>query len=85
MTDFTKFKSLLEEQMTFPDYYTFKFIVNESTKTVVTEALIDHQIEIRTSKNGKYTSITSRKLVNTSHEVIEIYQEIGKIDGVITL
>jgi putative lipoic acid-binding regulatory protein len=85
MSDFTKLQSLLEEQMQFPDYYTFKFIAKEHNKDQLLEVLDEHKISLRESKGGKYTSVTSRKLVKTSHEVIEIYKEIGKIEGILTL
>lgn len=85
MQDFEKFKILLEEQMTFPDYYVFKFITHHERKHLVIEALSDHKIEEKPSKNGKYVSITSRKLVENSDAVVDVYLEVGKIEGIITL
>jgi putative lipoic acid-binding regulatory protein len=85
MSKFDKLHDLLQEQMTFPDYYTFKFIVKEHKKSEVVKSLSEHSITEKTSKKGTYTSITSRKLVSGPHEIIEIYKEVGKIEGVMTL
>jgi putative lipoic acid-binding regulatory protein len=49
------------------------------------ELLEDHIIEQKPSKNGKYTSLTSRKILNSSDEVIAVYQKVSQIEGVITL
>ena len=81
----SKFKQLLDDQMTWPDYYTFKFIIKSDKKHQVIELLSDHQILEKPSKNGKYTSINSRKIINSSDEVLEIYERINKIEGVIKL
>ncbi len=83
--DINKFKSLLDEQMTWPDYYQFKFIAKTDNKHQVIELLEDHKVVEKLSKNGKYTSISSRKILNSSDEVIEVYQRISKVEGVITL
>lgn len=83
--DFSKFEQLLDDQITWPNKYTFKFITKTEQIELLRDALTEHDIQERASRNGKYTSISSRKIVNSSKEVIEIYKEIGKIEGVITL
>lgn len=83
--DTTKFKALLDDQMNWPDYYKFKFITETDKKHHLLDALTEHNIEERSSKNGKYVSITSKKLVHSSDEVIAIYSKISKIEGVISL
>lgn len=85
MLDLEKFRILLDEQMSYPDYYVFKFITHCERKHLLVELLRDHKIEEKPSKNGKYISITSRKLVENSHEVVDVYLEVGKIEGIITL
>jgi len=79
------FKSLLDEQINWPDFYVFKFITKTDKKHHVINELSGHKIQQKASKNGKYTSITSRKLLNSSDEVLEIYSKINKIEGVIKL
>lgn len=85
--DLTKFKTLLDDQMSWPDYYSFKFV----TKTVNISNLLEvltvteGQISQRPSKNGNYTSVTCRKLVESSDDVVALYHEVSKIEGIITL
>jgi putative lipoic acid-binding regulatory protein len=83
--DFNKFKTLLDEQITWPDYYSFKFVTKTEQKTKVIDLLTDHKISEKPSKNGTYTSITSRKLLQSSDEVIEVYKLVSTVEGVITL
>ncbi|MFT6633576.1 MAG: putative lipoic acid-binding regulatory protein [Bacteriovoracaceae bacterium] len=83
--DTNKFKALLDEQITWPDYYSFKFITKTEQKTLVMDLLSDHSIVEKPSKNGKYTSITSKKILNSSDEVIAVYNSISHVSGVITL
>ena len=83
--DFSKFKSLLDDQITWPDYYSFKFVVKTESKGRVLALLSDHEISEKFSKTGKYTSITSRKYLNSSDEVVDIYKKVSKVEGVITL
>jgi len=83
--DLTKFKSLLEEQISFPDYYSFKFIVKTETKDHLLVHLEEHIIVEKLSSNGSYTSVTSRKLVQSADEVVAVYQRLSTIKGVITL
>lgn len=83
--DTNKFKALLDEQITWPDYYSFKFITKTEQKHVLTDLLADHSIQEKPSKNGKYTSITSKIILNSSEEVIAVYNKVSHVDGVITL
>ena len=83
--DTTKFKALLDEQVSWPDYYSFKFITKTDKKHHLINALSDHNVVEKLSRNGKYTSVTSKKLLNSSDEVIQVYSKISKVEGVITL
>lgn len=83
--DFTKFKILLDEQMSWPEHYTFKFVVKTERKTELLDLLSDHSVNEKESKNGTYTSVTSRKLVTSSDDVVAVYQEVSKIEGIMSL
>ncbi len=83
--DFTKFKILLDEQMSWPEHYTFKFVVKTERKTELLDLLSDHSVNEKESKNGTYTSVTSRKLVASSDDVVAVYQEVSKIEGIMSL
>ena len=83
--DLDKLKALLDENYQWPDYYEFKFIIKTSEKNVVKEKLVEFTIKETLSKNGKYTSVSARKLIKKSEEVLEIYELMSKIEGVISL
>jgi len=83
--DTAQFRSLLDEHTTWPDYYSFKFIAKSHQKSELLELLMDHEIKERESKNGKYTSITSRIILNSSDEVIAVYNSVSQIEGIIKL
>ncbi|MEX1100031.1 MAG: DUF493 family protein, partial [Bacteriovoracaceae bacterium] len=79
--DFTKFKALLDEQMQWPEHYNFKFVIKTEQKPELLDLLSEHAIEEKKSKNGTYTSITSKKMVYSSEDVVAVYQEVSKIEG----
>lgn len=83
--DLTKFKALLDEQISWPDYYCFKFIVKAENKAQVASLLEEHQITEKESRNGKFVSVTSRKLMKSSDDVVAVYHKLSTIKGVITL
>ena len=83
--DLKKLKALLDENYQWPDYYEFKFIIKTSEKNAVKEKLVEFTMTETLSKNGKYTSVTARKLIKKSEEVLEIYELMSKIEGVISL
>lgn len=80
-----KFRDLLEQNYQWPDYYEFKFIVKVDDKSLVLERLEGHHIIETPSKKGNFVSITSRKLIRCTDEVIEVYEVISTIKGVISL
>jgi putative lipoic acid-binding regulatory protein len=83
--DFERFQELLDEKVTWPDAYIFKFVTKTDSKHQVLDYLVGHNISEKLSKNGKYTSITSTKTLNSSDEVVAIYKEVSVVPGVITL
>jgi hypothetical protein len=82
---FKKFIDLLDQNYTWPDYYFFKFIVPVESKEVVLSHLEGYQIELKESNKGNYVSITAKKIITHSQEVIVIYEKISTIKGVLSL
>jgi putative lipoic acid-binding regulatory protein len=80
-----KFKALLDETYQWPDYYEFKFIIKTDDKHLIIGKLIGFTTHETPSKQGNYTSISARKLMKSTQEVVEIYELIGAIKGVISL
>lgn len=83
--DYSKLKGLLDEQLNWPAYYRFKFVVKTDKKHEVLEHLADHDNSERLSKNGKYTSITACKTHKSSDDIIAVYKKISTVEGVIHL
>ena len=83
--DNSKFKALLDESYQWPDYYEFKFIIKTEDKDQITSVLVGFTIHQTPSKQGNYTSISARKLMKSTEEVLEIYQLVGSIKGVMSL
>jgi putative lipoic acid-binding regulatory protein len=83
--DNEKFKALLEESYQYTDYYEFKFIIKTEDKHLILEKLAGCSLHETPSKKGNYTSISARKLVHSTEEIIEIYKSMSTIKGVISL
>jgi hypothetical protein len=80
-----KFKSLLDESYQWPDYYEFKFIIKTDDKHLIIGKLSGFTIHETQSKQGNYTSVSARKLMKSTEEVLEIYTLMSTIKGVISL
>ncbi|MBT3984079.1 MAG: DUF493 domain-containing protein [Bacteriovoracaceae bacterium] len=80
-----KFKELLDRQYDWPAHYNFKCIVKSETSHLVNDILKEHRVTIRASKTGKYRSFTAHVLVNSSDEVLNLYEKVNGIDGVMGL
>ncbi len=86
---YAQLRTKLEETTTFPSKYMFKFIIPSDTKKLVDiENRFNHLgtvITTKPSKSAKYTSITIVVLMRSVAEIIQKYEEIDTIEGVISL
>ncbi len=80
-----KFQELLDQSYQWPDYYEFKFIVKIDDRTLILEKLHGYAIHETPSKKGNYISISARKLMKSTQEVLEVYEAMSTIKGVISL
>ena len=80
-----EFKERLEGAHTFPGSYTFKFIVKPEHKAEVERLVKKGRISTKPSSGNKYVSVTIKAEMQSSEEVIEIYKEAKKINGIISL
>lgn len=80
-----KFEDLLDENYRWPCSFPFKFIMPVQMLDEVLALFPGEEYTRRPSKTGKYVSVTIRKNVSSSKEVIEIYNRIRAIEGVICL
>ena len=83
--DNEKFRSLLDESYQWPDFYEFKFIIKTDDKSLITQKLNGFTIHETPSKKGNYTAVSARKLMKSTEEVLEIYELMSTVKGVISL
>ena len=79
------FREKLENEYTFPVVYVFKFIVPLDKKGELEAILPDGEKSYRQSKTNKYVSLTLKKRVDSSDEVIAVYNQAYQIKGIIAL
>ena len=80
-----KLKLVMDETVKFPTEYLFKFIVPVSEVHHVLLVLQGMDIDERASSNGKYISVTGKKVFGSSDEIILIYKRASVIQGLIAL
>ncbi len=78
-------KARLDETMSWPSKYIFKFIAPKSESDAVIKVFNGRPTSTRLSKNGNYVSVTADLEMKNSDEVISIYREAAKIKGIIAL
>ncbi|MEL6538078.1 MAG: DUF493 domain-containing protein [Bacteroidota bacterium] len=83
--DIEGFKEKLDAVHTWPSVYTFKFIVPQDKLTQVEVLFPRHELKLKDSSKGKYVSVTAKMMASSSEEVVSIYQEASKIEGIIAL
>ncbi|WP_375585126.1 DUF493 family protein [Cyclobacterium xiamenense] len=83
--DTDSFKEKLENQTSFPALYMFKFIVPTGKEAEVAALLPGHEMKLRVSSKGKYTSATIKAMMPSSQSIIDVYEEAAKIEGVVSL
>ena len=82
---FQKFRELLDESYQWPDYYEFKFIVKIDDKDQILNKLSGYSIVETPSKKGNYIAISARKLMKSTQEVLDVYDVMSTIKGIISL
>lgn len=83
--DIESFRQKVEDQHSFPGYYTFKFIVPHHKRDIVLAFLPEGEISFKESSNGNYVSVTARIKLQTSQQVLDVYIEANDVEGLIAL
>lgn len=82
-------KTKLENNHPFPEDYLFKFIIpNDNEKLSEIYQVFDklkYTISTRESKNGKYIATSLLVFVMDADQVINLYQEVAKVEDIIML
>ncbi|MCH2488873.1 MAG: DUF493 domain-containing protein [Flavobacteriales bacterium] len=86
---YKRLHSQLEEDTQWPSPYLYKFIVPASNEKIAEiERIFDNTgatIQTRDSSKGNYTSVSIKVTMASPEAVIEKYQEVSKVEGVISL
>lgn len=80
-----KLKLVLDETVKFPSEYLFKFIVPISEVHQILFILQGMEIEQRASANGNYISVSGKQTMQSSRDIIVVYERAAAIKGVISL
>lgn len=83
--DEKSFLEKLEGTHQFPDHYTFKFIVKPEHQSKVEALLPGAQIKLKPSSGNKYISVTMSRMMDSSNDVVDVYKQANKIEGIIAL
>ena len=80
-----KLKLVMDETVKFPTEYLFKFIVPGAQVHQIMLILQGMDIDERASSNGKYISVSAKKIFENSDDIIAIYKLASVIQGIISL
>lgn len=84
-SDHKSFKDKLDKAHQWPSLYMFKFIVPNDKVEPVKRLFPKNILKEKPSKTGKYISVTAEIMVSSSEQVIQIYEDASKVDGLIAL
>lgn len=79
------FREKLNQHYKWPTVFMFKFIVPSGKEPEVKVLFLPEQVTEKLSANGKYTSVTVQLKMSSAEDVIAIYQQATKIEGLIAL
>ncbi len=81
----SRFQSLLDDQTEWPTVYTFKFIAPRPELEALKEVFGEHPVTVRASSKGNYVSVTAQMEMQSSEEVLAVYDAASEVDNVIAL
>jgi uncharacterized protein len=79
------FKEKLEASGQFPMLYMFKFIVPMGKEPEVGALFPKNEMTLKASSGGKYVSTTIQAMMDSADQIIDVYVQASKIEGVISL
>ena len=83
--DTEQFKKKLEANHDFPCSYMFKFIVPIRKKEALLNLLPKVAIKTKRSTSNKFVSITLSMEIESSDKVIDIYNQVYQLEGIIAI
>lgn len=79
------FREQLEKNHIWPALYVFKFIVPSPKAAEVRAFFPLHECKEKPSYNGNYISLTYQMMMPGSRQIIDVYQKVRHIEGLIAL
>lgn len=79
------FRIKLDEHHSWPSIYIFKFIVPKGKETELKGLFPMHTSSDKVSTQGNYISVTFHMMMPSSDAVIEVYQRVSGVEGLIAL
>ena len=85
--EFARFAELLQKHYQFPCEYTYKFVIPVQLRPIAEEILQEFSCVcvFKLSRSGRYLSINATRSMGSVEEIIEIYQKMRIIEGLISL
>ena len=80
-----RFQKSLDENMTWPCRYLFKFIVPQIRLASLMVLFDGSAYHLRDSANGNYVGLTAEVEVASSDQVADIYRRAARIEGIVIL
>ncbi len=80
-----EFQQKLEREYNWPALYMFKFIVPKGNESEIRKLFPKNDILEKLSNKGNYFSLTVKMMIGSSDDVIRIYTEASRVEGVIAL
>ena len=85
MEFYDRLKTSLETSQKWPGTYLFKFIVPNDKKAELLGLLPLGSIDLKESRSGNYVAISLTAMMGSAREVVEIYQRVSTISGIVSL
>lgn len=79
------FRIKLDEHHSWPTVYIFKFIVPKGKENELKNLFPLHISTDKISTQGNYVSVTFQMMMPSSDAVIEVYERVSSIEGLISL
>ena len=79
------FRISFDAHYDWPSVFPFKFIVPVEQSNQVIELLDVDDLQSRSSSKGRFVAFTLEKEMQSSDEVIALYERMSRIPGIITL
>lgn len=85
MEFYERLKTSLETSQKWPGTYLFKFIVPKDQKAELLALLPPGRIDLKESGSGKYLVVSLASMMDDPSAVVDIYQRVSKVSGIVSL